>query len=94
MNIDPNLLLNIILGMIPLLTLGAKIWHSVEMLEYKLKQLTLEIQRTEEECKRRDKRTDEALRQLTQWAANSSVNRPFSPRSKDYPSEDPPTGWL
>lgn len=92
MNIDPNLLLNILLGSIPLIGIGIKLWHSVELIEYKLKKIEIELDRTNAEAIRRDRRTDEALRQLTLWAAQSHA-KPFSPRSNQYPSDDPPTEW-
>lgn len=93
MTIDPNLLLNILVATIPLIGLGVKLWHSVEMIEYKLRGLQTELDRTNSEAIRRDRRTDEALRQLTLWANQSSCTKPFSPRSAQYPSDDPPTGW-
>ena len=92
MNIDPNLLLNILLGSVPLIGVGIKLWHSVELIEYKLQKLQSDIDRSNSEAIRRDRRTDEALRQLTLWAAHSHA-KPFAPRSHQYPSDDPPTGW-
>ena len=91
MTIDPNLLLNILVATIPLIGLGVKLWHSVELIEYKLKSLQTELDRTHNEAIRRDRRTDEALKQLTLWASKN--DKPFCPRSHQYPSDDPPTGW-
>ena len=92
MTIDPNLLLNILVASLPLIGLGIKLWHSVEMIEYKLLGLQSQLDRANTESVRRDRRTDEALRQITMWATHSS-SKPFAPRSPQYPSEDPPTGW-
>jgi hypothetical protein len=92
MTIDPNLLLNMLIATIPLISIGVKIWHSVELIEYKLKIFNEKLARIESEARRRDQRTDQALGQLTEWATRSH-NKPFSVRSPhDYPS-DPPTDW-
>ena len=92
MTIDPNLLLNILVATIPLIGIGVKLWHSVELIEYKLQIFNAKLERIESEARRRDTRTDQALGQLTEWATRAQP-KPFNARSYDCPSDDPPTDW-
>lgn len=95
-----DLVVSIIGVSLPLGGAVFSLWQRITATEYEIRSLKkdldllrLQLNGDRENTERRLSCTNRAVGQLTSWAAVSH-DRPFSPRSEGWPTDDPPTiGW-